>query len=70
MVSDDIIRQLQVLFPWMSEEELKKMVSKNQAGSVGHGKHGGGGGGAAVGHGKDELPSVPEDVLVSLAAEL
>ena len=46
VVSDDILRQLQVMFPWMSLDEIRRIASTNVACTEGHGKDFGGGGGS------------------------
>ena len=35
VISDDILRQLQVMFPWMSTEEIKNIASKKVGAPVG-----------------------------------
>ena len=52
MVSDDVICQLQVMFPWVSVDEIENMGSNNQGGCEGHGT--GGGGGPAAGGVQDK----------------
>ena len=68
MISDDILRQLQVMFPWMSIEELKEIASKKEvkvwpcrAVSAG---------GALVVAQTPDVVVVPDDVMASLAKEL
>ena len=68
MISDDVLRQLQVMFPWMSIEEIKEIASKKVGAYVGAACVAGGGGGHGVQ--PHEVVVVPDDVMASLAKEL
>ena len=67
-ISDDILRELQVMFPWKSIEEIKEIASKKVGAYVGAACVAGGGGGHGVQ--PHEVVVVPDDVMASLATEL
>ena len=68
VISDDILRQLQVMFPWISIEEIKEIASKKVGACVGAACVAGGGGGHGVQ--PHEVVVVPDDVMASLPKEL
>ena len=68
VISDDILRQLQVMFPWMSIEELKEIASKKEV-KVWPCRTVSAGGALVVAQTPDVVV-VPDDVMASLAKEL
>ena len=72
LVTDEELRQLWILFPWMSLEEIRQLVASNVHGNA----HGGGGqakphaGGGQAKEAQDVEVVIHEEALAMLAAEL
>ena len=70
VISDDILRQLQVMFPWMSIEEIKEIASKKVGAPVGAYVEAAYVGGSGLMKVVPDVVVVPDDVMASLAKEL